>query len=120
MDHTCTNHRLQAFRCKIIGHRIVSRTSAGSSSNWSFFTVTVSAAAIALKQEGDLSGVIDTRFGLHVLKLFDRLPPHVLPFDDKLKGEIVVRLDHRRQEEATLGYVAALKKKAQVQIWETQ
>ena len=55
----------------------------------------MSAGAIALKQEGDLSGVIDTRFGLHVLKLLNRL-----------------RLDHRREEEATLDYVAGLKKKA--------
>jgi parvulin-like peptidyl-prolyl isomerase len=75
------------------------------------------AAANALKNKGDLSGIVETRFGLHVLKLIDRLPPHVLPFDDKLKGEIVVRLDHRRQEEATLVYVDELKKKAHIQIW---
>jgi hypothetical protein len=36
----------------------------------------------------------------------------VIHFADKLKGEIVLRLDHRRQEEATLDYVNALKKKA--------
>ncbi|HEY4282190.1 MAG TPA: peptidylprolyl isomerase [Chthoniobacterales bacterium] len=74
-------------------------------------------AANALKNKGDLSGIVETRFGLHVLKLLERLPPHILPFDDKLKGEIVVRLDHRRQEEATLNYVETLKKKAQIQIW---
>jgi parvulin-like peptidyl-prolyl isomerase len=75
------------------------------------------AAANALKNKGDLSGIVETRFGLHVLKLLERLPPHVLPFDDKLKNEIAVRLDHRRQEEATLNYVEALRKKAQIQIW---
>jgi parvulin-like peptidyl-prolyl isomerase len=75
------------------------------------------AAANALKNKGDLSGIVETRFGLHVLKLIDRLPPHVLPFDDKLKVEIVTRLDHRRQEEATLVYVDELKKKAHIQIW---
>ena len=75
------------------------------------------AAANALKNKGDLSGIVETRFGLHVLKLIDRLPPHVIPFDDKLKVEIVTRLDHRRQEEASLQYVEALKKKAQIQIW---
>ena len=52
-----------------------------------------------------------------MLKLLDRLPPRVIPFDDKLKGEIVVRLDHRRQEDATLAYVEALKKKARIQIF---
>lgn len=76
------------------------------------------AAANALKNKADLPGIVQTHFGLHV-KLIDRLPPHVLPFDDKLKSEIVVRLDYRRQEEASLQYVEALKKKAQIQIWPT-
>ena len=78
------------------------------------------AAANALKNKGDLSGIVETRFGLHVLKLLERMPPHVIPFDDKLKGEIVARLDHRRLEEATLSYVESLKKKAKIQIWDSK
>lgn len=74
------------------------------------------AAAMALKKKGEISGIVETRQGLHVLKLLDRLAAHPLPFDDKLKGEIVRYLDHQRQSAAALEYVDGLKMKAKIEF----
>jgi len=74
------------------------------------------AAAAVLKKKGELSGIVETRFGYHVLKLLDRVPPHLLPFDDKLKNEIRTYLDHRRQADAALDYTASLRMHANVEI----
>lgn len=75
------------------------------------------AAAGKLQKPGDVSGVVETRMGLHVIKLVEKAPARLLPFDDKLKSEIVTFLDHRRQEDAALDYVDALRAKARIQIF---
>ena len=75
------------------------------------------AAANSLRKKGELSGIIETRLGFHVLELIERLPAHPLPFDEKLEGEIVMYLDHRRQADAALDYVAGLKMKAKIEVF---
>lgn len=39
-------------------------------------------AAFALKNPGDLSGIVQTQFGLHILKLGERKPVGVKPFEE--------------------------------------
>lgn len=75
------------------------------------------AAASALVRKGDVSGVVTTRFGLHVLKLIEKNPAKLLPYDDKLEREIVAFLDRKRQEDMALDYVDALRKKSKVDIF---
>jgi len=74
-------------------------------------------AANALQKKGELSPVVKTRFGLHVLKLLEKHPAKRLPYDEKLKKEIVAFLDRKRQEDMALDYVDALRKKAKVETF---
>ena len=39
-------------------------------------------AAFALKNKGDLSSVVETQFGYHIIQLEGRKPAHIQPFDE--------------------------------------
>lgn len=52
-------------------------------------------AAFALEKKGDLSDIVETRFGYHILKLDDKRPPGTQPFEEvkeALEKEAVAKL----------------------------
>jgi len=55
-------------------------------------------AARSLKKVGDISGIVRTPFGLHVLKLVEIVPPRQLSFEDA-KSRIIERLDKEWTEQ---------------------
>jgi parvulin-like peptidyl-prolyl isomerase len=61
----------------------------------------VIAAAFALKEPGDISDVVASNDGFHVLRLVERQPKRVRPFAE-VKAEAKARLFHQRRAQAGL------------------
>ena len=73
------------------------------------------AAAFALKNPGDLSEPVKTRFGWHIIRLEGRTPSSVEPFDT-VKPQLVQYLTNEKKGEAFKNAVEGLKKTYKVEI----
>lgn len=65
-------------------------------------------AANALKEPGDISPVVKTKFGYHVLKLIARIPDQQRSFAD-VRDEIIARMSNEYVEKQMKGYVDQLR-----------
>ena len=73
------------------------------------------AAAFALKNPGDLSEPVKTRFGWHIIRLEGRTPSSVEPFDT-VKPQLVQYLTNEKKGEAFKNAVEGLKKTYKVEM----
>lgn len=69
-------------------------------------------AAFAMK-EGELSDIVETRFGYHIIKLVDRKPPRTLPFEEA-RQHIVAEFEQARQQEMFGALMNELREKAEI------
>jgi peptidyl-prolyl cis-trans isomerase C len=64
-------------------------------------------------QPGQISDIVETRFGYHIIKVTDHKDESVTPFD-QAKDDVINKLTLRKQAEFTQEYIASLKEKADI------
>ena len=75
----------------------------------------VAQAVQALKEPGDLTGLVHSRTGVQFLKLRARTPQTQTSFND-VKGQIKVRLQNERRNQAYEKFLTDLKAKASLKV----
>ena len=73
-------------------------------------------AAFALKQPNDLSSVVETRFGYHIIQLVERRESQNVPFE-QAKDRIGLMLKEEKVKEALRAHVQELKTKGKVETY---
>jgi peptidyl-prolyl cis-trans isomerase C len=73
-------------------------------------------AAFALQTPNDLSGVVQSQFGYHIIQLLERLPESQVPFE-QAKGQIVQMLRQQEAQKKLEAQVQALKAKGKVETY---
>jgi len=72
-------------------------------------------AAFALSQDGDISDVVHTRFGYHIIKRTGREDGKVKPFAE-VKNQIRIRLINEKRRQKTEAFLDALKNEAGYEV----
>jgi peptidyl-prolyl cis-trans isomerase C len=72
-------------------------------------------AAFKLTKVGQVSGVVKTQFGYHIIRLEGTKPPSYVPFDE-VKDFIKQRIAQEKQKQLLDKYIEDLKKSAKIQI----
>ncbi|HYO15233.1 MAG TPA: peptidylprolyl isomerase [Thermoanaerobaculia bacterium] len=73
-------------------------------------------AAFALQKPNDLSGVVQSQFGYHIIQLLERIPESQVPFE-QAKGQIVQMLRQQQAQKQLEAQVQALKAKGKVETY---
>jgi peptidyl-prolyl cis-trans isomerase C len=69
-------------------------------------------AAFGLKPD-EVSGIIETRFGYHLIKVYDKKPGKIMAYDE-IKNLLTERLQQEKTQQEAVKYIADLKKTAKI------
>jgi len=74
-------------------------------------------AVVFSLKPGEVSGVVKTRFGYQIIKVYDIRAGKAVPFE-KVKASLLRRMEQDYSREKTKQFVASLREKAKIQIFE--
>ncbi|MDD5223209.1 MAG: peptidylprolyl isomerase [bacterium] len=72
-------------------------------------------AAFALKKEGEVSGIVESTMGFHIIKMLGRKAPELIPYD-KVRDQLMTRLGPGNRQEAYRAYIEELRRSHEVNI----
>jgi peptidyl-prolyl cis-trans isomerase C len=72
-------------------------------------------AAFALKKKGEISPVVQSKFGFHVIKFFDKKAAMLTPFEE-IKEALILRKEQEYRENRWMEYVAKVRTEYEVGI----
>ena len=73
-------------------------------------------AVFAMQRPGQISELVETQFGYHIIKLTEKQPGGPVALDDALRGQIKLHLENEARQAATQVFITALKAKGKVEI----
>ena len=73
------------------------------------------AAAFALTKEGEISPVVKTRFGYHVIRFVDRKPARLRPFEE-VRAELVRQLQDAYVNDRVQEYLSAIRNDKSIKL----
>ena len=73
------------------------------------------AAAFALQEPGDISDIVETSYGLHIIRLEERKPAHLLPLDE-IREKLRAHISEEKVAKAEAEEKARLRADADIEI----
>ena len=70
--------------------------------------------AVFEMKPNEVSGIVKTRFGYHLIKVYDKKPEKIVAYDEA-KDMLIESIKQKKTEEETIQYIAELKKDAKIE-----